>query len=197
MYVKNAVIIYQLFFAVTLCYYYYSDIVKVNPMHNEKKSKKIRTCNKQADKTETLQNCQPWSICSLYFCSIGSKGPLLLTWCLEMSSWSPVHRDSQSSSVFSTCPHISSICSNAWPPLNRTVPVRIGIFYNCSKLLAGLHNWFSINFYQAFLISSGFLKVHVFGSIFSLKLSLRLKTVFNSITALKRYCNATLNMFKK
>ena len=39
------------------------------------------------------------------------------------------------------------------------------------------------------------LKVHVFGSIFNLKLSLRLKTVLSSNTKLKRYCKATLNDF--
>ena len=37
--------------------------------------------------------------------------------------------------------------------------------------------------------------LHIFGSIFSLKLSL--KTVFNSIKTLKRYCKVTLNMFEK
>ena len=39
------------------------------------------------------------------------------------------------------------------------------------------------------------LKVHIFGSIFSLKLSLRKKTVLNSIKTLKRYCKATSNVF--
>ena len=43
--------------------------------------------------------------------------------------------------------------------------------------------------------SSGFLKVHIFGYIFSLKLSLRLRTVLNSIKTLKKYCKATLNVF--
>ena len=38
-------------------------------------------------------------------------------------------------------------------------------------------------------------KVHIFGSIFSLKFSLRLKTVLARIKTLKRYCKATLNMF--
>ena len=37
------------------------------------------------------------------------------------------------------------------------------------------------HFFKVFLISYRFLKVHFFGSIFSLKLSLRLKTMLNSI----------------
>ena len=44
------------------------------------------------------------------------------------------------------------------------------------------------NFFQVF-------KVCNFWSILSLKLSLRLKTVLNSIKTLKRYCKATLNLF--
>ena len=50
-------------------------------------------------------------------------------------------------------------------------------------------------FFQVFLISSRFLKVHIFVSIFSLKLSLKLETVLTSIKTLKRWCRATLNMF--
>ena len=46
-------------------------------------------------------------------------------------------------------------------------------------------------------ISSRFLKVHIFWSIFSLKSSLRLKTVLSSMKTLKRYCKATLNVKKK
>ena len=38
------------------------------------------------------------------------------------------------------------------------------------------------------------MKVHIFGAIFNLKLSLRLKTMFSIITTLKIYCKATLNM---
>ena len=44
------------------------------------------------------------------------------------------------------------------------------------------------NFFQVF-------KVCNFWSILSLKLSLRLKTVLNSIKTLKRYCIVTLNVF--
>ena len=50
-------------------------------------------------------------------------------------------------------------------------------------------------FFQVFQISSRFVKVHIFGSIFSLKLSLCLKTMLNSIKTLKIYCKATLNVF--
>ena len=47
-----------------------------------------------------------------------------------------------------------------------------------------------------FLIFPGFLlKVFIFWTIFSLKLSLRLKTMLSSIKTLKRYCKATLNVF--
>ena len=42
-----------------------------------------------------------------------------------------------------------------------------------------------------------YLKVHNFGSIFSLKLSLRLKTMLNSIKTLKINYKDTLSMFKK
>ena len=52
-----------------------------------------------------------------------------------------------------------------------------------------------LKFFQVFQISSRFLKVHIFGSIFRLKVSLNLKTVLNSIKPLKRYCKATLNSF--
>ena len=51
------------------------------------------------------------------------------------------------------------------------------------------------NFLQVFKISPRFLKVHIFGSIFSLQLSLRLKTVVDSIKTLKSYCKATFNVF--
>ena len=43
------------------------------------------------------------------------------------------------------------------------------------------------------VISSRFLKVHVFGFIFSLKLSLRLKAVSGSITTLSSYFKCVLN----
>ena len=61
-------------------------------------------------------------------------------------------------------------------------------------ILTGLPLIFSKIFrFSKFILS--FLKVLIFGSIFSLKLSLRLETVLNSIKTLKRYCKATLNMF--
>ena len=52
-------------------------------------------------------------------------------------------------------------------------------------IIAGLPLVFSkvIPYFQ---ISFRFLKVHIFESIFSLKLSFRLKTMLNSIKALKR-----------
>ena len=53
------------------------------------------------------------------------------------------------------------------------------------------------NFFQGFLNFFKVLKVHIFRSIFSLKLGLRLKTMLNIIKTLKRYCKATLNVFKK
>ena len=37
--------------------------------------------------------------------------------------------------------------------------------------------------------------MHIFGSIFSLKLSLKKETVLNSLNTLKRYCKAALNVF--
>ena len=46
-------------------------------------------------------------------------------------------------------------------------------------------------------VSYIFLKVHVFGSIFSLDSTLRQKTVLSSITILNKYCKATLNLFFK
>ena len=42
-------------------------------------------------------------------------------------------------------------------------------------------------------MSCRFLKVHIFGSNFSLKLSLKEETVIVSIKTLKTYCKATLN----
>ena len=47
------------------------------------------------------------------------------------------------------------------------------------------------------LVFSRFLKLRFFKSIFSLKLSLRLKHKIKSIKSSKRYCKATLNVFKK
>ena len=44
---------------------------------------------------------------------------------------------------------------------------------------------------------SRFLKVFIFGFIFSLKISLRLKTMITSIKTLKKYCKGTFNVFKK
>ena len=44
-------------------------------------------------------------------------------------------------------------------------------------------------------ISFRFLKVHIFGTIFNLKLSLMYKTVLNSIKTLKKYCKVTLNLY--
>ena len=54
---------------------------------------------------------------------------------------------------------------------------------------------FLANLLQIFKISSSFLKLHVLGSTFNLKLILRKKTVLNSITALKRYVKASLKVF--
>ena len=54
---------------------------------------------------------------------------------------------------------------------------------------------FLANCLLVFKISSRFFKVHIFGSIFSLKLSLRYKTMLNSIKTLKRYSKAILNVF--
>ena len=62
------------------------------------------------------------------------------------------------------------------------------------RMYQGCHSFFQI-FLQVFQISSRFLRVHIFGSIFNLKLILRLETVLNSIKTLKRYCKANLNMF--
>ena len=44
-------------------------------------------------------------------------------------------------------------------------------------------------------ISFRFLKVHIFGSNFSLKLTLRLNSVLNSLKTLKKYCKAASNVF--
>ena len=60
--------------------------------------------------------------------------------------------------------------------------------------MTGLPLVFS-KFFKVFQISSTVLKVKTFGSIFSLKLSLRYETVLNSIKTLKRYCKATSNVF--
>ena len=58
----------------------------------------------------------------------------------------------------------------------------------------GCHLFFQ-KFFQASQISSRFLKVHIFGYIFSFNVSLRLKTILSGIKTLKRYCKATLNVF--
>ena len=61
----------------------------------------------------------------------------------------------------------------------------------------GCHSLF-LNFFQVFKISSRFFKVLNFGSIFGLRLNLRLKTMLNSLKTLKRNCKATLKvLFKK
>ena len=44
---------------------------------------------------------------------------------------------------------------------------------------------------------SRFSKVHTFESVFSLKLSLRLKTMLNTLKTLNIYCKATSNVFFK
>ena len=62
-------------------------------------------------------------------------------------------------------------------------------------ILEGCHSFFQ-KIFQVFQISFRFLKVQIFGSIFSLKLILKLKTMLNSIKTLKRYCKATLNVVK-
>ena len=49
--------------------------------------------------------------------------------------------------------------------------------------------------FQVFQDSSRFLKVRIFGSIFSLKLNLRLKTKLKSIKTLNNYYKATLTVF--
>ena len=67
-------------------------------------------------------------------------------------------------------------------------------FKNIVFILQGCQVFFE-KFLPGFLIFSRFLKVHTLGSIFSLKLNLRLKTVLNSIKILKRYCKATLYVF--
>ena len=65
------------------------------------------------------------------------------------------------------------------------------------KNYTGLPLFFQ-KFVQVFQISSRFLKLHISGFIFNLKLSLRLKPMLNSVKTLKRYCKAILNLsFKK
>ena len=64
----------------------------------------------------------------------------------------------------------------------------------CLYQRQGCHSFFQI-FFQVFQISSRFLKVHIFGSIFSLKLISIKETVLNRIKALKRYFKVTLNVF--
>lgn len=44
-------------------------------------------------------------------------------------------------------------------------------------------------------VGKWFLRRHVIGSIFSLKLIIRLNTVLSSITKSKKYCNDILNLF--
>ena len=51
------------------------------------------------------------------------------------------------------------------------------------------------NFFQVFKKSSRFLKLHISGFIFSLKLSFILETVLNSLKTFKRYCKVNLNGF--
>ena len=62
---------------------------------------------------------------------------------------------------------------------------------NCLYKQTGLPSFFQV-FFQVFQISSRFLKVHIFWSIFSLKLSLMLKTELYSIKTSKRSCKITL-----
>ena len=51
------------------------------------------------------------------------------------------------------------------------------------------------NFLQISKISYRFLNLHDLGSNFSLKLSLRLKTVLNSMRTLNKYLKASLSVF--
>ena len=66
------------------------------------------------------------------------------------------------------------------------------------KNITNFYNRVATRFFQILSRFSkfppGFKKTH-FGSIFSLKLSLRLKTMLNSIKTLKRYCKVTFNVF--
>ena len=66
-------------------------------------------------------------------------------------------------------------------------------YYKNLKHLQGCYSFFP-NFFQVFQISSRFLKVHIFGSIFSFKLISIKETVLNRIKALKRYCKVTLSV---
>ena len=52
-------------------------------------------------------------------------------------------------------------------------------------------------FFQVFQISSGFLKVRFFESIFSFKLNLKSETVLHTIKTLKRYSKITLKVILK
>ena len=61
--------------------------------------------------------------------------------------------------------------------------------YLKDRNLSAVINRVATQFFKKFF---RFLKIRIFGSIFS---SLKLKTVLNSINTLKRYCKATLNMF--
>ena len=79
--------------------------------------------------------------------------------------------------------------------LNPTwVVVKIERKYFCTDTLSGSPLVFS-QFFQGFPNFFQVFKSTYFRSIFSLKLSLRLKTMLNSIKTLKRYCKATLNIF--
>ena len=64
----------------------------------------------------------------------------------------------------------------------------------CICAYAGLPLVFS-KYFPGYQISSRIFKGMLFGSIFSLKLSL--KTMLNSVKTLKRYCKATLHALKK